>query len=179
MRTPMKKIALLAVALFTLLAPIASCGDSIVTQTDYVTLPGPATTVTEFIVASEENAAASQTGSVIPFQGITKILSITPPSPASLHIYEKITVTFEYVITDPAGGRIRAIGYNGTCGLYAYDGSDIIPAGRGTLSRSFFVTSVPALTSPVIIDQIYMQMCDSAMTTVFEVFLPVDYKYIP
>ncbi len=200
-----RKTLALSVVLTALMLALSGCGQTVATQTTTVQITGPASTLTQTVTlpgptitrtitisgmpyavtyppttSAAQNTptqTASQTGSVTPFQGITKILSITPPSPASLHIYEKITVTFEYVITDPAGGRIRAIGYNVSCGLYSYNGSDIIPAGKGTLSRSFFVST--ALTSPVIIDQIYVQMCDSAMTTVFEVFLPVDYKYIP
>jgi hypothetical protein len=130
----------------------------------WTTLPG--TTVT----AIQTKTAVSSSPLT---NGVTGA-SFTPLSPATLHFNEYVTVTLDYMITDPNGCRIWAMPL--TAGYmtphYVYQPSGTVPAGKGSITRWFTVSSVP-----VKVDQIYIAVDNAAGVEVFQLYLPVSYSY--
>jgi hypothetical protein len=196
-----RKYVAFVVVLLVLMQATYGCGKTIViTQTEILTIPGPVTTTTQTINITGPVTTTTQTTTVpgpvttttltttvpgptttvtqmktgIPAQGVIYITSITPVSPSTLHFGEKITITFEYVVTEPGGAYIWAQAY--TNGKYTpngyYQPSPLHPVGRGTTSRYCYVGS-----GSVKVDEIRISM--GSNITLFEAFIPVDYSYIP
>ena len=155
----------------------------VTTTTQTTTVPGPTTTTIQTIISTTTITTPGPTTTVIltknafPAQGMVYVSSLNPAPPAVMHFSDKVTISFEYVITDPLGALMWVLPYtkgqltpNGT-----YQGSFITPAGRSNTSRFFSVTSGAAA-----IDQLYFKMSDSTNKVVFfEAFLPVDYTFGP
>jgi len=154
---------------------------TITTQTQ--TMPGLLTTTTKTIISTIVTSVTGptttvvQTQTVIPTQGFNYISSIKPASPATLHFSDLVTISFEYVITDPGGAIMWAVPMtNGqqtpNC---SFSTSATVPAGRGTVSRTFSVGS-----GSVKVNEIHLLMRNPTDTvTFFETYIPVDYTYGP
>ncbi len=102
-------------------------------------------------------------------------IQLSPSSPASLAFNANVNVTFDYATEEAGGVRIFARPItNGSLTLnYSASGSPIYPAGSGSGSGNFNITS-----GEVVVDEIRFQMWDANQTTLLlEFFVPVDYHF--
>jgi uncharacterized protein (DUF427 family) len=109
--------------------------------------------------------------------GIITNAVLTPASPATLSDNAHVSVHFNYRTVAASGVRIWAIPYyHGSQVLTAaYQGSVLRPAGSDTSSQYFTITSGTAA-----VDSVDLRMADSAgTTTLFEIYLPVNYTFTP
>jgi len=100
---------------------------------------------------------------------------LTPPPPAYFSFNQNVDISFDYTTDEAAGVRIFARPFtNGALTPnYAASGSPLYPAGSGSGTGSFTITS-----GDVIVDQIRFQMYDANQTTVLlEFFIPVVYQF--
>jgi hypothetical protein len=102
-------------------------------------------------------------------------LSLAPSTPNILRFNQTITVSFSYNTTEVGGVRIFARPVTGSALTpnYSACGSPLYPAGNGTGSCSFTITS-----GAVTVDRIRFQMWDDTQTTLlFQTFVPVNYQF--
>jgi len=154
---------------------------TITTQTK--TVPGPVTTttqtstVTTTVTVSGPISTVIQTKTAIPTQGFNYVSSITPASPATLHFNDWVSVTVEYVITDPGGARMWALPMtNGQQTPNSATAMMAAVAGRGTTNNLGFSVASGSTT----INQIHLLMSASTgFTTLFDYYIPVNYTVVP
>jgi hypothetical protein len=109
-----------------------------------------------------------------PRHEITNI-DMTPSSPASLAFNERVNISFDYYTDEADGVRIWATPWtNGERTPNSrYQGSAVLPAGDGSASRYFYVTS-----SPVTVDQVRFRMTNVDQSEVLvEFYVNVSYAY--
>ena len=78
------------------------------------TIPGPTITTTQVNTAFITTTATvtgptttlTTTKTAMITQGFTYVSATSPASPATLHLNDWVTVTLDYVITDPGGARM-------------------------------------------------------------------------
>ena len=102
-------------------------------------------------------------------------IELTPSSPASLTFNQNVDITFNYTTDEASGVRIWARPFtNGSLTPnYAAHGSPVYPAGSGSATGYFTITS-----GDVIVDEIRFQMWDAGQTTLLlEFFVPVEYHF--
>jgi hypothetical protein len=153
------------------------------TTTQTATVPGPAITTTQTTTATITATVTgppitvTQTKTAIPTQGFNYVSSITPASPTTLHFNAWVSVTVEYVITDPGGARMWAIPTtNGQQTPNCAYGMQSAPAGRGTTN----VLGFSIASGSVKINEIrLLMMASTGAVTLFEAYIPVDYSYVP
>jgi hypothetical protein len=103
-------------------------------------------------------------------------ISLAPDTPDVLAFNQNVELTFDYITRQQNGVRIWARPFtNGALTPnYAAHGSPIYPAGSGSGSGFFTITS-----RTVVVDQIRIQMWDADQTVLlFEAFLPVYYRFM-
>ena len=105
---------------------------------------------------------------------VTNIV-LTPPTPNILAFDQDVTFTFDYTTTEPGGVRIFGRPYTST-GLasnYAAHGSGIYPAGTGSGSGFFTITS-----GKVRITRIRFEIWNADQSIrLFRGFIPVNYQF--
>ncbi len=116
-----------------------------------------------------------------------RVIRMTPASPATLPLSNPlhaatrteyssnwVEITLECVITDPGGARVWATPYtNGSMTPGAgSSGSDILPPGTTTVTRSFFIHGETTM-----VDAIRLLMSDAEGETLFSSYIPVDYLF--
>jgi hypothetical protein len=102
-------------------------------------------------------------------------LDLSPDTPDVLAFDQDVDLTFDYLTRNQTGVRIWARPFtNGQLTPnYGAHGSGIYPAGQGSGSGFFTITS-----GQVVVDQIRIQMWDPDQTVLlFEAFLPVYYRF--
>lgn len=107
---------------------------------------------------------------------VTNIV-ILPASPASLAFSDNVNITFDYSTGEAGGARIfcRPFTNNALTPNYAAHGSPLYPAGLGSGSGNFTITS-----GNVEVDSIRIQMWNAAQTALlFETYVPVRYTFGP
>lgn len=112
------------------------------------------------------------------------ITSIQPPSPADLVFYEsaatndRVTITYDYNISHPDGGRIWVQPYaNGSISDdYLYSQSSVY---NGSGSRTVLISIADeGQTTDVHVDQLRVVISDPDQTMdLFEEFVDVDYTF--
>ena len=199
------KILVLAALILVIMPELFSCSKTIVlTQTEILTIAGQNTTqtitgqnVTQTTTVAGPTGTITQTSistillttpgptttlihttTAVPAgQGFTYVSSISPASPATLHFGDRVTITFDYVITDTTGVYVQALPFSKGKGISPidYQGSQIVPAGKGTMSSWFTIPS-----GAVTVDQICLRLRSvSSGTTFIEAYVPVSYSFIP
>jgi len=89
----------------------------------------------------------------------------------------QVTVSIDYKIDDPAGRRIYVIPYSGGAPApgYGVSGSAVYPAGTGTTTKFFTIT-----TGEVIVDEVRVYFRDPDFTeTPLEIFVPAAFQFGP
>ena len=105
---------------------------------------------------------------------VTNIV-LTPPTPNILGFDQNVTFTFDYSTTEPGGVRIfgRPFTSTGLASNYAAHGSGIYPAGTGSGSGFFTITS-----GKVRITRIRFEIWNADQSIrLFRGFIPVNYQF--
>ncbi|HOT98637.1 MAG TPA: T9SS type A sorting domain-containing protein [bacterium] len=106
-----------------------------------------------------------------------KNIVVSPAAPHCMLFNEHVNLTFDYSTPEPGGVRIFARPFSGS-GLpphYAAHGSPLYPAGSGSGTGYFTITSGNA-----IVDKIRFQMFNSDQSQLLlELFIPAYYPYFP
>ncbi len=121
--------------------------------------------VKEFFVPVNYSYAAHSISSIV----------ITPTSPEGLLHGQNVSVTFSYYTTEPTGVRIFARPFTdgGLTPSYSAHASPLYPAGSGTGTGSFTITSGSAN-----VDSIRFEMYDAAQTKLLmRYFVPVNFYF--
>ncbi|MGB6152103.1 MAG: hypothetical protein WBG48_08935 [Pricia sp.] len=108
--------------------------------------------------------------------GSVEITVVSPKSPRTLEVGERVNFNFKYSMNDPDGVFIwgRPMTNGSTTPNYAAHGAKIIKARQGTGSGFFTVTS-PGKK----VDQIRLQMWDADQKKLInETFVPVNYNFV-
>jgi hypothetical protein len=104
-----------------------------------------------------------------------EITSLNPESPATLNIGDQVEIEFNYSTDEEGGVLIFARPFtNGSLSPnYSASGSDLYPAGDGSISVSFRINDAPAN-----VDQIRFQFLKpEGFVVLFETFVDVDYTF--
>jgi hypothetical protein len=115
---------------------------------------------------------------VLPQASLSHIVTnivLTPPTPNILAFDQDVTFTFDYTTTEPGGVRIfgRPFTSTGLASNYAAHGSPLYPAGAGSDSGFFTITS-----GKVRITRIRFEIWNADQTIrLFRGFIPVDYQF--
>ena len=102
-------------------------------------------------------------------------LVFSPASPATLVLGEQVNISFTYTTDDAGGVRIWAQPFtNGALSPgQAFQGSSILPTGKGTTSRFFTIKG-----SAATVDQVRLQMWTADQSALlFETFVSVKYTF--
>lgn len=100
-------------------------------------------------------------------------IRFSPKSPASLNLNQKVNITFNYVISKKAHIWARPMTGNSTTPGYAASGSKLHPAGKGSASQYFKITSGKG-----IINRVRFQIKDkSKKKLLYQKYVSVNYKY--
>jgi hypothetical protein len=96
-------------------------------------------------------------------------------NPSTLPHSEYVDVTIDYKVTEAGGGVIFARPYTNGAPTpnYAATGGDVVPAGAGTVTQSFRITSGEHTVDQV---RVYLKSPDLTQTWL-EMFLPVSFAY--
>jgi hypothetical protein len=114
------------------------------------------------------------------FQGLAvaqsiSITDISPVSPSSLKLNQKVSVNFDYAIKDASGVRIfiRPITSGKLTPNYAASGSPVYSRGKGTGSANFTITK-----GNVVVDQLRVQVLSANQNQLmFEFYVPVKFTF--
>ena len=102
-------------------------------------------------------------------------ISLAPRTPDILGLNEQVTVSFSYSTAEAGGVRIFVRPFTGGALTphYAASGSPLYPAGTGTGSGDFTITS-----GDVTVNRVHFEMWDADQTTLlFQAFVPVHYQF--
>jgi len=97
------------------------------------------------------------------------------PLSSNLTSSEQVTVSIDYKIDDPAGRRIYVLPYTDGAPSpnYGVSPSAVYPAGTGTVTKFFTITS-----GDVMVDEVRVYMRDPDFTeTPLEIFVPAIYRF--
>ncbi len=102
-------------------------------------------------------------------------IRLSPASPAALGFGDDVSVTFDYVAGEPVRIFARPLTGNSLSPNYAAHGSPLYPAGNGSGSGSFTITS-----GNVTVDGVRLQMVNADQSRVLvEEVVRVDYRFGP
>jgi hypothetical protein len=102
-------------------------------------------------------------------------IKISPASPACLTFNQKVNITFDYSVSEPAGAVIfiRPFTAGSLTPNYAAHPSPTYPAGKGTGTGYFTIT-----TGVILVDHLRFQILSSDQSkTILEFFIPVEYHF--
>ncbi|WKX77359.1 hypothetical protein [Zobellia laminariae] len=105
-----------------------------------------------------------------------ELVSVSPTSPSTLFLGEKVGFTFNYITSSPTGARIfgRPFTSGSPTPGYAAHGSPIHDTGEGSSNGYFTIQD-----NPQNVDQIRFQMWDADQSNLlYEFYVDVDYKFI-
>ena len=102
-------------------------------------------------------------------------IRLDPPTPNILAFNDDVNITFDYAATEPGGVRIfaRPMALGTTAPNYAAHGSAIHPAGSGSGTGFFTITS-----GDITVDQVRFQVFNADQSALLaEYLIPVHYQY--